>query len=207
MVPGEHITILNLTVFIGYFLQQKQFISYPSRYMENWSPHGKKKTIAVESNEYDFWCLQWLWSDMSPLNSRNIVDQTLFIGNDQKVQTSYLLLVVLSYWEIVIFSSFWNPSRIGALGPMQETEKRLRHFFFSVIVLMLCGFLRFPGWKWNFIKHHCKLSFLLPLAVVASPLMCCSHVYFSQYTPTGELARRLFKRWIVKPPDKSIKSS
>ena len=96
MVPGEHITILNLTVFIAYFLQQKQFISYPSGYMENWSPHGKKKTIAVESNECDFWRLQWLWSDMSPLNSRNIVDQTLFIGNDQKVQTSYLLVVVLS---------------------------------------------------------------------------------------------------------------
>lgn len=54
MVPGEHITILNLTVFIAYFLQQKQFISYPSGYMENWSPHGKKKTIAVESNECDF---------------------------------------------------------------------------------------------------------------------------------------------------------
>lgn len=117
--------------------------------------------------------------------------------------SSFSSLVLLRNCNILLF---WNPSRIGALGPMQETEKRLRHFFFSVIVLMLCGFLRFPGWKWNFIKHHCKLSFLLPLAVVASPLVCCSHVYFSQYTPTGELARRLFKRWIVKPPDKSIKA-
>ena len=52
MVPGEHITILNLTVFIAYFLRQKQFISYPSGYMENWSPHGKKKTIAIFPPEF-----------------------------------------------------------------------------------------------------------------------------------------------------------
>ena len=45
MVPGEHIMILNLTVFIAYFLQQKQFISYPSGYMENWSPMEKRKPL------------------------------------------------------------------------------------------------------------------------------------------------------------------
>ena len=95
------------------------------------------------------------WSDMFPLNSRNIVDPTQLIGNDsdQKVHTNnnfyYFLLGVFSLCKIVIFCS-WNT---------------------SVTVFMLCCFLRFLGWEWKCMRDRSKLS----LALV-SPFVCCSCV-------------------------------
>ena len=58
---------------------------------------------------------------------------------------------------------FWNGQRQCNwrvwLGPMRVTDKRLTHFLFPVTVLTLCGFLRFPGWKWKFIWGRCKRPF------------------------------------------------
>ena len=63
----------------------------------DWSPQEKGKTLQwwiniffdkVESNECDFWWrrglnrMQRLWSNTSPLDSRNIVDPTQLIGYD-----------------------------------------------------------------------------------------------------------------------------
>ena len=42
---------------------------------------------------------------------------------------------------------------------MRVTDKRLTHFLFPVTVLTLCGFLRFPGWKWKFNWGRCKRPF------------------------------------------------
>ena len=100
------------------------------------------------------------WSDMFPLNSRNIVDPTQLIGydSDQKVHTNnnfcYFLLVVFSLCRIIIFCS-WNA---------------------SVTVFMLCCFLRFLGWKWKCMRDRRKLSFSFPPLALVSPFVCCSHV-------------------------------
>ena len=112
----ENIGILNFSVFVV-------LKSFPTtkavNFISKWMCAGKissrnTKTIAVmnkhffatvESNKCNFW---WIWSlnrcnsfateaTCFPLNSRNIVDPTLFIGYnpDQKIQTNCLLLVVL----------------------------------------------------------------------------------------------------------------
>ena len=43
-----------------------------------------------------------------------------------------------------------------------------------------------------------ELSFLSPVPVFASPLVCLSRIYFSRYPPNGKFACRLF---IVRPLD------
>ena len=75
----ENITILNLTAFVV-------FKSLPKTKSVDMISNGC--VDKVESNECDFWWrrrlkkMQWLWSDTSPLNSRNIVDPTQLIGYD-----------------------------------------------------------------------------------------------------------------------------
>ena len=55
---------------------------------------------------------------------------------------------------------------------------------FAVTVFMLWGVPGFPGWKWKFMRDHCKLSFPLPprSRVLAR---------LTSLTQIGELARRL----------------
>ena len=100
------------------------------------------------------------WSNMSPLNSRNIVDPTQLIGYnpDQRVQKNnnyyFFLLEVFSLCKIVIFCS-WHA---------------------SVTVFTLCGFLHFLGWKWNVWEIVASCLFLLPPVALVSPFACCSRV-------------------------------
>ena len=111
------------------------------------------------------------WSDMFPLNSRNIVDPTQLIGydSDQKVHTNnnfcYFLLVVFSLCRIIIFCS-WNA---------------------SVTVFMLCCFLRFLGWKWKCMRDRRKLSFSFPTPRTGVSFLVLLSRDFSRLPPMESL--------------------
>ena len=65
-----------------------------------------------------------------------------------------------------------------------------------VTVFTLCSVLRFLGWKGKFMRDHCKLSFLSPIAhFCVSSCMPLMHLLFT-ISPNGELARRLLS-WLT----------